>query len=94
MRNKEKEERFNNLAWSMFELPKILKKERLYRNLSEEDMAEKIGVDKELVISCEKGEVTDLLVIQKYFITLRGYDIIKKAEGQINNYIQKDIKPL
>ncbi len=88
IKTKEEEEKFNDFVWSMFNLPKILKAERLYRNLSTEEMAEKIGTEKNIVIACEKGEITDLITIQQYFLTLRGYDIITKSEEQIKNYIQ------
>lgn len=81
-RTEEDEEKFNDLNRLMFELPKLLKTERICRKLSQEEMAKKMGVTRSTVSLCERGGDVNLKTIKKYLLTLKGIDLITKQKSE------------
>ena len=55
-RTEEDEEKFNNLNRLMFELPKLLRTERICRKITQEEMAEKMGM-RHFVIKLKKDSI-------------------------------------
>jgi predicted XRE-type DNA-binding protein len=81
VRTEEDEADFNNLVRIVFDIPKILKKERLCRNLTQSKLADKMGVSRSTISECENGNNVSFKLIQIYVITLKGIDIITKSTG-------------
>jgi len=81
-RTEEDEKDFNDLNSLLFKLPKILKNERVYRKLTQQEMAEKIGVNRGTVSMCENGGNVSIDTIKKYLLTLKGIDLLTKQQSQ------------
>lgn len=81
-RTEEDEEKFNDLNRLMFELPNILRTERICRKLSQEEMAEKMGVNRGTVSLCERDGNVNLKTIKKYLLILKGIDLITKQKSE------------
>lgn len=85
LRSEEDETNFKLLIDISFNLHKILRKERLYRKISQEEMAKKIGVNRSTLSFLENGGNVGLDIIKKYIVTLKGIDILtKNAKQRIN----------
>jgi DNA-binding XRE family transcriptional regulator len=82
IRSTEDEEEFNFLNKIAFRIHEILKKERLFRNLTQEEMANEMGVSRSTISLCENGENVNIGIINKYIITLKGIDIVRKTYNQ------------
>ena len=78
-RTEEDEEKFNFLFRTVSELPNILKKERLFRNLTQEEVAKEMGMNRWSVSMCENGNGVNFSTIIKYLLVLKGYDIKNKT---------------
>lgn len=81
LRTEEDDEKFNYLMNVVTDIPIILKNERLYRNLTQAEMAEKMGVNRNTIVECENGGNPRFNTIRKYVLTLKGVDIITKSHG-------------
>jgi DNA-binding XRE family transcriptional regulator len=82
LRTEEDEKKFNFLSIVIQDSGKILKKERLCRNLTQNDMAREMGVNRCTVGCCENGSNVTLKTIQDYIRTLKGIDIIRKSYNE------------
>jgi DNA-binding XRE family transcriptional regulator len=82
LRTEEDEINFNFLCNIIQDIPKILKKERLCRNLTQEELAKKMGAHRNTIIYCENDRNVNLKTIQDYIRTLKGVDIIRKSYFQ------------
>ena len=82
IRTEEDENKFNFLSIVIQDAPKILKKERLCRNLTQNELAKEMGVNRSTVGCCENGENVRLKTIQDYIRTLKGIDIIRKSYNE------------
>jgi len=82
LRTEEDEENFNFLSRVIQDTSRILKKERLCRNLTQNDLAREMGVSRSTISLCENGENVTLKTIQDYIRTLKGIDIIRKSYNQ------------
>jgi DNA-binding XRE family transcriptional regulator len=82
IRSEEDENKFNFLSIVIQDAPKILKKERLCRNLTQDELAKEMGVARSTVSLCENGANVNLKTIQDYIRTLKGIDIIRKSYNQ------------
>jgi len=82
LRTHEDQTNFDFLVRTITDIPKILRKERLYRNLTQQEMANHMGVHRGTIVACENGGNIGFDVIQKYILSLVGIDIIKKSCGE------------
>jgi DNA-binding XRE family transcriptional regulator len=79
IRTDDDEEEFNYLVRVISKLPTILKNERLCRKLSQEQMADEMGISRSTLSLAERGENVNFSVIRKYVRTLKGIDILTKS---------------
>jgi DNA-binding XRE family transcriptional regulator len=86
IRSVENEKEFNILCNIVYEIPKILKKERLYRNLTQTKLADMMGVNRSTISFCENGGNINFKTICSYIMVLKGIDIVTK------NYIKRPKK--
>lgn len=77
-RSDEDEENFNTIVRLISAIPTILKNERIYRNISQEQMAEKMGISRSTISLAERGENVNFTTITKYVRTLKGIDLLTK----------------
>jgi DNA-binding XRE family transcriptional regulator len=82
IRNEKDEEIFNMFQQKIFNIPEILRNERIYRKLTQNEMAKHMGVNRSTVSLIENGGNVTLKNVQKYFLTLKGFDIISKQKNQ------------
>ena len=82
MRSEEDEKNFNFLVQMISDIRNILRKERVYRNLTQSEMADKMGVHRSTIVGCENGYNINFDMLQKYVMTLKGIDIISKSCGK------------
>jgi DNA-binding XRE family transcriptional regulator len=82
IRTDDDENKFNFLSLVVQDAGKILKKERLYRNLTQNDMAREMSAARSTISLCENGGNVGLKIIQDYIRTLKGIDIIRKDYNQ------------
>ena len=82
IRSEEDENNFNFLSLVIQDIPKILKKERLFRNLTQDELSKEMKVARSTISLCERGENVTLKIVQDYIRTLKGIDIIRKSCGE------------
>ena len=82
IRDEEEEKTFNYLCNVIHDIPKMLKKERLYRNLTQNELAKEMGVARSTISLCENGGNVGLNIVRDYLRTLKGIDIISKSITQ------------
>lgn len=89
VRTEEDEANFNYLVRIIYDIPNILKKERLYRNLTQSKLADEMGVNRSTISLCENGNNVTFKLIQDYIRTLKGIDIVTKSTGDRTRKIIK-----
>jgi DNA-binding XRE family transcriptional regulator len=72
------EDDFNTIVRLTSMIPTILKNERIYRNLTQEQMSKKMGVSRSTISLAENGENVNFDIIRNYIRTLKGIDILTK----------------
>ena len=82
IRSEEEENDFNCLVRLCYNIHTILKNERLYRNITQEEMSKKLGINRSTLSLLESGHNVGFDIIQKYIITLKGIDILTKEKNQ------------
>lgn len=82
IRTDEDEKEFDFLLSILSKLPSILKKERLYRKLSQDELAKVMNASRSTVSLCENSKDVKFSTIQKYLLTLKGLDILTKSSGK------------
>tara|TARA_B110000503_G_scaffold138345_1_gene224353 strand:+ start:705 stop:1265 length:561 start_codon:yes stop_codon:yes gene_type:complete len=83
LRTDEDEDEFNQLRSLLHRLPTILKNERVYRKLTQKEMADKVGVSRSTLSLCENGRNVNIDTIKQYLLTLKGIDLVTKERGGI-----------
>ena len=78
----EDENDFNYLLKIISQLPVMLKKQRLVRNISQEELAKKMGVNRWTISQLENGNSVNLKYVHKYVLTLKGIYIIHKSYNE------------
>ena len=81
-RTDEDETIFEMLRGHVSSIPEILRKERIYRKLSQEELAECMGISRSTLSLMERGENVTFDTVQKCFLALRGFDILTKTDSQ------------
>jgi DNA-binding XRE family transcriptional regulator len=81
-RTSDDEEKFNELTRIIFDIPNIVKKERLARKLTQGDISRLIGISRSTISLLEKGENVTIDVIKKYLLELKGFDIKTNLIGK------------
>ena len=94
-RKKDKDEgEYQFMLKILFKIPDILKKERKYRKLTQDEMAKEMNVSRSTLSLCENSANVTFKTIQKYFLTLKGIDILtKNSDAQrvtSKNRVKKD----
>lgn len=82
MRTDEDDDKFNSLIRIILDLGNILKNERVSRNLTQEELAEKAELSRSTVSLCENGNNVTLDAIKRYIAVLKGIDILDKNLSQ------------
>lgn len=82
VQSEEDESKFTFLSTIIQDIPSILKKERLCRNLTQETLSKEMGAARSTISLCERGENVSLKIVQDYIRTLKGIDIISKSYGE------------
>lgn len=70
---------FNFLNKVIYKIPDILKRERLFRNISQSDLAAELNVSRGVISMCENNKNVSIGLIQKYVSALKGHDIINST---------------
>ena len=78
LRKEEDEAEYQFMLKILFKIPDILKKERKYRKLTQDEMAKEMNVSRSTLSLCENSANVTFKTIQKYFLTLKGIDILTK----------------
>ena len=76
--SKEEMETFQIISSSIGNIENILKKQRVARNLSQEDIAHHMGISRSTVSLFERGENVNIDILKKYNLSLRVFDIKSK----------------
>jgi len=84
-RTEEDEEKFNYLYNILHDIPKILKKERHCRKITQDELAKKMGVSRSTISLSENNGNVTLKIIQDYVRELKGIDILSKTYGNSVN---------
>lgn len=74
------EKDFDNLCSLITKLPNLLKTERIYRKITQEEMANKINISRSTLSICENGGNATIDTIKKYLLALKGIDLITKQK--------------
>ena len=82
-RSEEDELDFNFLVRIIYRIPDILKRERVFRNLTQQEMAELIGVGRSSISKIETSDSTvNFKLVQDYITNLKGLDILNKVKKE------------
>jgi len=73
-------ETLDDLCSSIVFIHDTLKKERLHRGLTQKQLANEMGVSVSSISLLESGSNVTLLMIKKYLLCLKGFDIRNKNE--------------
>jgi DNA-binding XRE family transcriptional regulator len=82
IRTEEDEIKFNFLCNIIHDIPKILKKERLCRNLTQAALAKEMGITRMTISLFENKRNVKLKTVQDYIRTLKGIDLISKSYNE------------
>ncbi len=73
---------FDDLIRLITELPIILKRQRLVRNLSQEELAKEMNVNRGTIVQIENGRSVNFKNIYNYILVLKGIDIKIKSYNE------------
>jgi DNA-binding XRE family transcriptional regulator len=79
IKSEEDETEYQFMLKVLFKIPEILKKERIYRKLTQNEMAKEMKISRSTLSLCERNGNVTFKIIQKYFLTLKGIDILTKS---------------
>jgi hypothetical protein len=81
-RTDEHAKQFDELVRVMPDVHSILKRERLCRRITQDELAKLMGVSRSTLSLLENGDSVNLSVVQKCVRTLKGIDIVTKVINQ------------
>jgi DNA-binding XRE family transcriptional regulator len=81
-RSEEDESDFNTLFSLITKIPTMLKNERIYRKLTQNEVAKEMSVSRSTVSLCENGSNVGVDLIKKYLLALKGFDLITKQKSK------------
>ena len=93
VRSDEDEAEYEFMLKVLFKIPEILKRERIYRRITQDEMAKNMKVSRSTLSLCERNANVTFEVIQKYFVSLKGIDILTKSNNSIRVRNKKIHKP-
>jgi len=93
VRSDEDEAEYEFMLKVLFKIPEILKRERIYRRITQDEMAKNMKVSRITLSLCERNANVTFEVIQKYFVSLKGIDILTKSNNSIRVRNKKIHKP-
>lgn len=68
-------EDFDNAFRVMALLPEILRKERAYRKITQQEIAEQIQVSRSTIVLLEQGKGGNIQTVKKYLLALKDKDL-------------------
>lgn len=80
-KKEEDETEYQLMLKLLFKIPDILKRERICRRITQEEMAKNMKVSRSTLSLCERSANVTFEIIQKYFVTLNSIDTITKNIG-------------
>lgn len=78
IRTQDDDTKFNSLISLIFDIGNILKNERISRQLTQDELAEKAELSRSTISLCESGNNVTIEAIKKYLVALKGIDILNK----------------
>jgi hypothetical protein len=75
LRDDQDEEKFDTLFWIFFKIPQILKDERIYRKINQEEMSKRIGVSRSTISLLENGNNVNMHTVRDYLLELKNIDL-------------------
>lgn len=81
-RSEDDENDFDTLFSLITKIPTILKNERIYRKLTQDDIAKEMSVSRSTISLCENGSNVGFDLIKKYLLALKGFDLITKQKSK------------
>ena len=78
VRTQENDDKFNLLVKVVLDLGNILKTERISRQLTQDELAEKARLSRSTISLCEGGNNVTIEAVKKYLAALKGVDILTK----------------
>lgn len=78
IRTQDDDDKFNSLVKVILDLGNILKTERMSRQLTQNELAEKAGLSRSTISLCEGGNNVTVEAVKKYLAALKGVDILTK----------------
>ena len=78
-RTAEHAKQFDELVRTVPDLHSILKRERLCRKLTQDDLSKLMNVSRSTLCDLEKGKSVNMSVVQKCILTLKGIDLVTKV---------------
>lgn len=78
IRTQDDDDKFNSLVKVILDLGNILKTERMSRQLTQDELAEKAGLSRSTISLCEGGNNVTVEAVKKYLAALKGVDILTK----------------
>ena len=79
LRDDEDEQKFNLLCHSIVNMHEVLKNERMYRKITQQELSDIMGVSRSTLSLLENGENVTISVIKNYILSLKGFDIKTKV---------------
>lgn len=76
VRDDKNEIEFNSLIKLVLNISETLRKERVSRKLTQDEMSKLIGISRSTLSICENNGNVNIMVIKKYISTLKGVDIL------------------
>lgn len=89
IRDNEDEERFNTLFYMFPAIPKILREERIYRGIKQEEMAKMMGVSRSTISLLENGNNVNLHTVRDYLLQLKGIDLTRATQRMLRERVAK-----
>ncbi len=78
IRTQDDDDKFNSLVKVILDLGNILKTERISRQLTQDELAEKAGLSRSTISLCEGGNNVTVEAVKKYLAALKGVDILTR----------------
>lgn len=78
IRTQDDDDKFNSLVNVILNLGNILKTERISRQLTQDELAQKAGLSRSTVSLCENNSNVTVDAVKKYLVALKGIDIITR----------------
>jgi DNA-binding XRE family transcriptional regulator len=69
------DDKFYQLCHSIFYLPELIKKERTYRKITQEQLSKETGISRSTISLLERGENITIDVVKSCLLALKHFDL-------------------